>query len=51
MKVINNKKYMTYQEALDICREALEKHEGGKEMYLSICEIIEDYFEEMGEEE
>lgn len=31
---------MTRNEALKICQEALEKHEGGKEAYFSILEDL-----------
>ena len=33
-------------DALVICREALEKHKGGKAAYFQILEIIEDWSEE-----
>lgn len=50
MKVIDNKKHMSYAEALSICGDALEKHEGGEEMFISICEIVQEHFEEYEEE-
>ena len=40
-----NKPSMTIKEALNICEEALEKHEGGKGAYLYILEIVEEYLE------
>ena len=51
-KLVTTKKEtkMTRNEALNICQEALEKHEGGKEAYFSILEDL-NRLEELWEEE
>lgn len=35
---------MDFKEGLDICKEALYKHEGGKEFFLKLIDILDEYF-------